>query len=43
MNEVVNASMNEVVNDVFLSPTPLNLRKSPAMVDYFSTSKWSYT
>ena len=35
--------MNEVVNDVFLSPTPLNLRKSPAMVDYFSTSKWAYT
>ena len=35
--------MNEVVNDVFLSPTHLNLRRSPAMIDYFLTSKWSYT
>lgn len=28
---------------LFLSRSPLNLRKSPAMVDYFSNSKWSYT
>ena len=35
--------MNEVVNDVFLSPTPLNLRRSPGQNDNCLALKWSYT
>ena len=33
--------MNDTVRNAFFVTISLNLRKSLAMVDYFSTSKWS--